>query len=67
MLKELINSDTKLICDTLAEKGMLTIHDLEVITGYREMYIYLALGWLSKENKINYVEKNDDLYIELNT
>ena len=66
MLKELINSDTKLICDTLAEKGMLTIHALEVITGYREMYIYLALGWLSKENKINYVEKNDDLYIELN-
>ena len=30
------------------------------------MYIYLALGWLSKENKINYVEKDDDLYIELN-
>jgi len=66
MLKELIGSDAGLIWQILTERGTLTIRDLEKLTGYREMYIHLALGWLSRENKISYLEKNDDLYIELN-
>lgn len=64
MLKDLISSDTILITQLLSVHGTLTINELENLTGYREMYIYLALGWLSKENKINYQETDDGLSIE---
>lgn len=65
MLKELIRSDTVLLSQLLSSHGMLTMKELEKLTGYREMYIYLALGWLSSEDKIRYLEKNDDLYVEI--
>jgi len=65
MLKELIRADTVFLSQLLSFHGMLTIKDLEKLTGYREMYIYLALGWLSKEDKIRYLEKDDDLYVEI--
>jgi len=66
MLKHLIGTDAGLVWQLLSERGKLTIDELSRLTGYRELYVYLALGWLSREDKIHYLEKNDDLYIELN-
>jgi len=66
MLNNLIGADARLVCQLLCERGMMTIDDIEKITGYRQMYVYLTLGWLSRENKIHYLEKNDNLYVELN-
>ncbi|MFV0419729.1 MAG: winged helix-turn-helix domain-containing protein [Dysgonomonas sp.] len=66
MLKAMIGEDAGLIWQLLSERGSLSIDELEKLTEYRRDYIYLSLGWLSREGKINYFEKNDDLYIELN-
>lgn len=66
MLKELISYDAEFILQLLSEKGYLTIDEIEKLTGYREMYIHSALGWLSAESKINYRERDDILYVELN-
>lgn len=66
MLKKLISSDTIFIMQLLSVYEMLTIKELENLTGYWEMYIYLALGWLSKEDKIRYKETDKGLCIELN-
>ncbi len=66
MLKEIIGFDAVLIWQLLSEKGTLTIDEIKMLTGYREMYVHLALGWLSRENKINYLELNDNISIELN-
>lgn len=65
MLKAMIGVDAGLIWQLLSERGSLSIGELEKLTGYRKEYIYLALGWLSRENKINYLEKNNDLHVEL--
>lgn len=66
MLKDMIGKDAGLILQILAEQGSLSISELEKLTGYRKEYIYLSLGWLSREDKINYQDKDDGLYIELN-
>ena len=66
MLKKIIGEDAGLVWQLLSARGMLTIDELKTLTGYREMYVYLTLGWLSRENKIHYLEKDDDLYVELN-
>ncbi|MDR2954708.1 MAG: winged helix-turn-helix domain-containing protein [Prevotella sp.] len=65
MLNELIRADTTFIIQLLSSYGTLAIKELEELTGYREMYIYLALGWLSKEDKVRYLEKDDGLYVEI--
>ena len=65
MLKAMIGADAGLIWQLLSERGSLSIDELKKLTGYREEYLYLSLGWLSREGKINYLEKNDDLYVEL--
>lgn len=65
MLNNLIGADAGLVWKVLSERGIMTIDDLEKVTGYRQMYVYLTLGWLSRENKIHYLEKDDDLYVEL--
>ena len=65
MLKAMNGVDAGLIWQLLSERGSLSIGELEKLTGYRKEYIYLALGWLSRENKINYLEKNNDLHVEL--
>lgn len=67
MLNNLIGADAGLVWQLLSERGMMTIDDIEKLTGYRQMYVYLTLGWLSRENKIHYLEKNDILYVELVT
>ncbi|NDV97407.1 hypothetical protein D0T84_21265 [Dysgonomonas sp. 521] len=64
MLKKIISSDSVFIHQLLSSNGVLKIEQLMDMTGYREMYIYLVLGWLSKEDNICYLEKEDGLYIK---
>ena len=45
---------------------MLTIAEILELTGYNESSTHLALGWLSKEDKIHFTYKDDVLYVELN-
>ncbi|GEM_PF-1741022 len=66
MLKELIGTDAKYIKELLIPEGKLTIEDLERLTGYRNAYIFLVLGWLTKEGSISYREAENTLIIILN-
>jgi hypothetical protein len=65
MLTEIIGSDAGLIWRLLSERKRLTIRDFVSLTGYREMYIYLPLGWLARENKIIFSQSAEDMFVEL--
>ncbi|WP_242052474.1 winged helix-turn-helix domain-containing protein [Dysgonomonas sp. GY75] len=66
MLKEAISIDAKYIQELLSSGRGLAIEELVEITGYRNDYICLVLGWLSKEDIISYWETDDGLVIKLN-
>ncbi|MFV0417444.1 MAG: winged helix-turn-helix domain-containing protein [Dysgonomonas sp.] len=65
MLKELIAQDADSICQLLLRRKSLTIDELREATGYRDMYIYLVIGWLTKEDKIICLDGGGDLNITL--
>ncbi|PXV66775.1 winged helix-turn-helix protein DUF2582 [Dysgonomonas alginatilytica] len=65
MFKEDIGIDAGTIWRHLSEKGILSIHEIGELTDYRDGFILMALGWLARENKILFSEKDDALYVEL--
>jgi len=65
MLKQDIGINAGIIWNLLHEKGALTARNIGELTGFREVLITLSLGWLAKEDKIDFFEKNDTVYIEL--
>jgi len=65
MLKRDIGINAGAIWRHLHEKGKLSITELEELTNYKVSLIFLALGWLSRENKISFSDENGNLYVEL--
>lgn len=65
MLKKLIAQDAQLVCQLLFRRKGLTIDELREVTDYREMYIYLVIGWLTKEDKIVCFDDDGELSIAL--
>lgn len=65
MLKEDIQVNAGIIWYLLSEKGLLSIRQIEEFTNYEEKMILLSLGWLAREKKVNFVEKNDNIHIEI--
>ncbi len=65
MLKKDIGIDAGTIWRHLSEKGILSVRQIGELTNYRDGLILMALGWLARENKIYFLEKNDALYVEL--
>lgn len=66
MLKKDIGIDAGTIWRHLSEKGRLSIHEISELTSYRDGFILMALGWLARENKVHFSEKNEALYVEIN-
>ena len=66
MYKNDIGINAGVIWHLLSENGELSIREIGELTSFREAFIYLALGWLSRENKIHFYEKNGTVYVELN-
>lgn len=66
MLKEIIETDAILIKEILSGEGILSAEYIQKKTNYRGAYVHLVLGWLYKENEISFLERDDDLYIQLN-
>lgn len=58
-----INAGT--IWHLLADKGVLSISQICEYTNSEEASVMLALGWLSRENKIRFLEKQEIMYVEL--
>ena len=66
MLKSDIGINAGAIWLLLSDKGKLSLNEIIEFTNYKEYYILLALGWLSRENKISFSDKKGVLYVELN-
>ena len=49
----------------LAEKGEQNITQLPKILKEEEAVVYQALGWLAREDKINYTVKNKQTFVSL--
>ncbi len=50
---------------TLGEKGELNITQLPKVLKEDEAVVYQALGWLAREDKINYTVKNKQTSVSL--
>jgi len=63
MEKVKIGNDAGSIWQVLNEKGNITIVDLKKTTKMDIKDIYLALGWLARENKIHFFEMEKELAV----
>ena len=50
---------------TLGEKGELNLTQLPKTLQQEEAIVYQALGWLAREDKINYTVKNKQTFVSL--
>lgn len=66
MYKNDIGINAGVIWHLLSEKGVLSIREIGELTNYRESFIHFSLGWLSREDKIRFLEKEGMMYVELN-
>lgn len=65
MLKNDIGVNAGVIWHLLLDNGALSVRQIGEYTGYREKMIILSLGWLAREDKIKFFEKNEVIYSEL--
>lgn len=63
MEKGKIGTDAGIIWQLLNEKGNVRIVDLKKATKKDIKDIYLALGWLARENKIQFIEMEKELAV----
>lgn len=66
MLKKAISIDAKYIQGLLSSGRGFAIEELVEITGYRNDYVCIIIGWLSKEDLISYWETDEGLVIKIN-
>jgi hypothetical protein len=57
MYKTDIGINVGVIRRLLSEKDALSIRKIGEFTHYRETFLFLALGWLTREDKIRFHEK----------
>jgi hypothetical protein len=65
MIKHDVGIDAGEIWQLLSKQGSLSTQKIIELTGYKTYMTWLALGWLTRENKINFYNKEDVLHVEL--
>lgn len=66
MSKDDIGTKSGTIWLLLSDRGKLSIREIGECTHCKDSLIFLALGWLLREDKIRFVDENGILYAELN-
>ena len=66
MIKNDVGMNAGKVYRLLCKKGKLSLREIGESTHSSELTIYLAIGWLLRENKINITEQNEKLFFELN-
>lgn len=61
-----VGVDAGRIWHLLSERGVLSIRKIGEIVNCRESVVFLALGWLARENKVRFLDESGVLYVELN-
>ena len=64
-MKEKIGETAGIIWKILKSKGEVNISQLPKILKEKSEIVYQALGWLAREDKINYSTKNRRNYVSL--
>jgi hypothetical protein len=66
MTNEIIGTNAGLVWNTLNGTGKLSVRDLKKQTKIKtDKVLFAALGWLAKEGKLLFSEKEDDLFVSL--
>jgi len=65
MIKFDIGVNAGIIWHLLSEKGALTIDAIGELTGFERQELMLALGWLSRESKVDFSQQGEDLLVSL--
>lgn len=65
MNKTDIGINAGIIWRLLNAKGTLSFKEIEEYTQFEETYVMLALGWLARENKIDFFVFNEITKVEL--
>lgn len=65
MIKDDVSINAGNIFSLLSDRGNLSIREIGEYTHYRDKVIFIALGWLLREDKIRCFEKNGSLCAEL--
>ena len=65
MNKNDIGNNAGVIWRLLEKYGVMSINEIEKYALMQQTNIILALGWLARENKINFFVKDDVLHVEL--
>lgn len=66
MSKDDVGTNSGTIWLLLSSKGKLSIREIGEFTNCRDSLIFLALGWLLREDKVHFIDENGVLYAELN-
>jgi hypothetical protein len=64
MLKKEVDAFAGNVCNMLAAKGKITLHEIEKLSNNRS-YFLIALGWLLREDKIKAYQENGDWCFEM--
>ena len=66
MTIEIIGTNAGVVWTALSTSGKMSTKELKKVTKIRaDKELYSALGWLAKEDKLVFEEKEDDLYVWL--
>nr|WP_280746996.1 winged helix-turn-helix domain-containing protein [Parabacteroides sp. PF5-9] len=65
MIKNDIGLDAGNVYFLLSQRGRLSLRKIGELTHKRESHIFLSLGWLLRENKINAIEQNGEWLFEV--
>lgn len=65
MITRDIRINANAIWNLLSEKSSITIREISELTNFKESLILLALGWLSRENKITFSDRDGVLEVSL--
>lgn len=64
MMKNDVASNASKIWCLLSERGVLSVRKIGEMINSQESLLFLALGWLVKENKIRFLDKSGILHVE---
>ncbi|HUU49482.1 MAG TPA: winged helix-turn-helix domain-containing protein [Nitrospinota bacterium] len=64
-MKEVIGKTAGRIWEVLREKEKVNVTQLPKTLKEKTLIVYQALGWLARENKIDYHKKGDKIFVSL--
>lgn len=64
-MKEKIGMNAGRLWNALNENGTKSVKELKKLLKLTDKDIYAAMGWLAREEKLNFDQKEDDLYLSL--